>query len=106
MLGPFRASLTALGGLVWKNPWKMSSCRKANLRKRLRDVDEVVKTLSDSGYTCKRLEEFKKLPTEAELSPREKYTVFSKSTKGHRLVIHKVPKFTKLPHPRKSPIGF
>ncbi|KAI9291475.1 hypothetical protein K502DRAFT_296879 [Neoconidiobolus thromboides FSU 785] len=106
MFGAFRASSVSLGGLLWKVPWRMSASRKANVRKRLKQVDEVVEQLNQSGFTCRRLEEFNKLPKENEMTPREKYTVFSKSAKGHRKALHKVPKYTKTPHPRVSPPGF
>ncbi|KAJ9060642.1 hypothetical protein DSO57_1028692 [Entomophthora muscae] len=106
MFGAFKATSICLSGLLNKVPWRMSASRKANVRKRLKQVDSVVDALTESGLTCKRLEAFKKLPKEDEMTPREKYTVFCASAKGHRKAIHKVPKFTKIPHPRISPPGF
>jgi hypothetical protein len=39
------------------------------------------------------------LPKEHEMDPRDKYTVFSRSSKGYRKGIHKVPKFTRVRAP-------
>jgi hypothetical protein len=83
----------------------MSATRKANVRKRLRAVDDVIATIEQSGVKCKALDEALALPKESEMHAREKYTVFSRSAKGYRKSIHKVPKFTKLTN-RTSPTGF
>jgi hypothetical protein len=83
----------------------MSATRKANVRKRLRAVDDVIATIEQSGVKCKALDEALALPKESEMQAREKYTVFSRSAKGYRKSIHKVPKFTKLTN-RTSPTGF
>ncbi|KAI8876415.1 mitochondrial ribosomal protein L31 [Backusella circina FSU 941] len=105
MFGAFRQSFVAQGGLLWKNPFRMSATRKANVRKRLRAVDDVIATIEQSGVKCKALDEALALPKESEMQAREKYTVFSRSAKGYRKSIHKVPKFTKLTN-RTSPAGF
>ncbi|KAG0167181.1 hypothetical protein DFQ28_005677 [Apophysomyces sp. BC1034] len=105
MFGPFRPSFVAQGGLLWKNPFRMSASRKANVRKRLKDVDQVIATVADSGVRCKALTEALALPTEAQMSPRDKYTVFSRYGLGHRKSLHKLPKFTKKTA-RTSPPGF
>ncbi|KAI9027558.1 mitochondrial ribosomal protein L31-domain-containing protein [Phycomyces nitens] len=105
MFGAFRASFVAQGGLLWKNPFRMSTTRKANVRKRLRDVDQVIATVAESGVRCKALDEALALPKECEMSPRDKYTVFSRTAAGHRKSLHKVPKFTKKTV-RTSPPGF
>ena len=73
MFGPFHASRVNLGGLLWymslvsgflcsahlelyrKTPWKMSVTRKANQRKRLKMVDEVIETVRASGVKCAAL---------------------------------------------------
>ena len=73
MFGPFHASRVSLGGLLWyvllysgflcsshlelyrKTPWKMSVTRKANQRKRLKMVDEVIETVRASGVKCAAL---------------------------------------------------
>ncbi|RKP22547.1 mitochondrial ribosomal protein L31-domain-containing protein [Syncephalis pseudoplumigaleata] len=106
MLGAFRASLVAHGGLLWQTPYRMSQTRKANVRKRLQAVDEVIRVLSETGVQCKALERAKELPKESEMAPRDKYSVFSRKHEGYRKSVHKVPKFTKSPVPRTSPPGF
>ncbi|KAI8068697.1 mitochondrial ribosomal protein L31-domain-containing protein [Gongronella butleri] len=105
MFGPFRASFVAQGGLLWKNPFRMSATRKANVRKRLRQVDDVIATVQASGVQCKALDNAAALPKEAEMLPRDKYTVFSRNGLHHRKSFHKVPKFTKKTQ-RTSPPGF
>ncbi|GES86798.1 60S ribosomal protein L31 [Rhizophagus clarus] len=99
MLGTFRATLVACGGLLWKNPSKMSRTRKANVRKRLRAVDAVIEAVDKSGDYARSL------PKESEMLPRDKYTVFSRKHKGYRKSLHKVPKFTKVTI-RRTPPGF
>ncbi|CAB5347026.1 unnamed protein product [Rhizophagus irregularis] len=105
MLGTFRATLVACGGLLWKNPSKMSRTRKANVRKRLRAVDAVIEAVDNSGVSCKALDYARSLPKESEMTPRDKYTVFSRKHKGYRKSLHKVPKFTKVTI-RRTPPGF
>ncbi|CAG8476270.1 1573_t:CDS:2 [Paraglomus occultum] len=83
----------------------MSRTRKANVRKRLRAVDNVIETLVKSGVKCKALEAAKQLPKESEMPPCDKYTVFSRKHKGYRKSLHKVPKFTKVTM-RTPPPGF
>ncbi|ORX51635.1 hypothetical protein DM01DRAFT_1408587 [Hesseltinella vesiculosa] len=105
MFGPFRPSFVAQGGLLWKNPFRMSATRKANVRKRLRQVDDVIATIQASGVRCKALDQAAALPKESEMLPRDKYTVFSRYGLHHRKSLHKVPKFTKKTQ-RTSPPGF
>ncbi|EIE78076.1 hypothetical protein G6F57_005834 [Rhizopus arrhizus] len=105
MFGAFRPSLVAQGGLLWKNPFRMSATRKANVRKRLKAVDEVISVVAESGVQCKALTEALALPKESEMLPRDKYTVFSRTANGYRKSLHKVPKFTKKTN-RTSPPGF
>ncbi|KAG2227309.1 hypothetical protein INT45_004264 [Circinella minor] len=105
MFGAFRQSLVAQGGLLWKNPFRMSGTRKANVRKRLKAVDEVIATVAESGVRCKALDKALALPKESEMQARDKYTVFSRYARGHRKSLHKVPKFTKKTD-RTSPPGF
>jgi hypothetical protein len=88
-----------------KNPFRMSATRKANVRKRLRAVDNVIAAVAESGVKCKALDEALALPKESEMLARDKYTVFSRSAAGYRKSVHKVPKFTKLTN-RTSPPGF
>ncbi|RUP44460.1 mitochondrial ribosomal protein L31-domain-containing protein [Jimgerdemannia flammicorona] len=105
MFGTFRSTLVAQSGLLWKSPFRLSTTRKANIRKRLKAVDEVIRVVADSGVQCKALDEAQTLPTESEMSPRDKYTVFSRHAVGYRKSMHKVPKFTKKTI-RTSPEGF
>ncbi|CEP09627.1 hypothetical protein [Parasitella parasitica] len=105
MFGAFRPSLAAQGGLLWKNPFRMSATRKANVRKRLKAVDDVIAAVAESGVKCKALDEALALPKESEMLARDKYTVFSRNAKGYRKSVHKVPKFTKSTN-RTSPPGF
>ncbi|OZJ05566.1 hypothetical protein BZG36_01716 [Bifiguratus adelaidae] len=95
MLGAFRSSFVAQSGLLWKNPWRMSATRKANVRKRLKAVDQVIETVASTGVQCKALDQALALPKESHMLPRDKYTVFSRHANGHRKSLHKVPKFTK-----------
>ncbi|KAI7898050.1 mitochondrial ribosomal protein L31-domain-containing protein [Cokeromyces recurvatus] len=105
MFGAFRPSLVAQSGLLWKNPFRMSATRKANVRKRLKEVDNVIATIAESGVNCKALDKALALPKESEMLARDKYTVFTRNAKGYRKSIHKVPKFTKTTN-RTSPSGF
>ncbi|KAK9768602.1 hypothetical protein K7432_000664 [Basidiobolus ranarum] len=106
MFGAFRSTLVAQGGLLWKVPFRLSKTRKANVRKRLRAVDDVIQAVSSSGVECKALDTVQKLPRCTEMSKWQKYTVFSKKFPGHRKPVHKVQKFTKTPIPREYPEGF
>lgn len=45
MFGPFRQSVVALGGLLWKRPWRMLKHQKRRLRERMRQVDHNIATL-------------------------------------------------------------
>ncbi|KAH7103180.1 60s ribosomal protein l31 [Auriculariales sp. MPI-PUGE-AT-0066] len=94
-----------LGGLLWKMPWRMSTTRRANQRKRLQQVDDVIEAVRQSGVTCKALDEALLLPKEHEMAPRDKYTIFNAHSRGYRKGIHKVPKFTRITH-RTNPKGF
>ncbi|PLW24001.1 hypothetical protein PCANC_04871 [Puccinia coronata f. sp. avenae] len=101
----FHSSSVASGGRLSKIPWRLSTTRKANLRKRLREVDSVIHAVKESGVQCDALTKAMELPTEAEMTPRDKYFVFSARSKGYRKGIHKVPHFTKITH-RVNPKGF
>ncbi|RKP15346.1 60s ribosomal protein l31 [Piptocephalis cylindrospora] len=108
MLGAFRPSLTSFSGLLWKTPWRMSQTRKRNARKRLKEVDGVIDTLMNSGIRCRALTPFREYPREADLSAKEKYSVFAKNmaASGGRKSLHKVPHYTKIHLTRRSPDGF
>lgn len=61
---------------------------------RLRAVDDVVATvdaaLAKKGQTLEALERWKaEMPTEAEMLPRDKYTMFDRKAKRYRKGIHR-----------------
>lgn len=71
----------------------MSPTQKLRQRKRLRAVDSVVETLTNAlakkGETLKSLERWKdEMPTEAQMMPRDKYTMFDRKAKKYRKGIH------------------
>ncbi|CAD6577146.1 MAG: hypothetical protein TREMPRED_001868 [Tremellales sp. Tagirdzhanova-0007] len=105
MLGAFRPTSIASGGLLWKSPWRLSRTRKANQRKRLKSVDSVIAAVAKTETTTKSLTRALSLPTEAEMVPRDKYTTFSPHHQGYRKSLHMVPKWTKLTL-RQNPKGF
>ena len=93
MFGPFRPTLPLSGGLLWKIPWRLSKFQKRRQRMRLRAVDSVVATLDAAlrrqGETIEAVERWKReMPTEAEMVPRDKYTMFDRKVKGYRKGIH------------------
>lgn len=56
--------------------------------------------------TMKVLERWKaEMPTEAEMLPRDKYTMFDRKAKGYRKGVHKLPKWTRVSQ-RVNPPGF
>ncbi|KAF2207087.1 hypothetical protein CERZMDRAFT_122821 [Cercospora zeae-maydis SCOH1-5] len=68
-------------------------------KKLLRDV------VREAG-TTKLIERWKaEMPTEAEMLPRDKYTIFDKKVRGYRKGIHKLPKWTRVSQ-RLNPPGF
>ncbi|KAJ1337679.1 50S ribosomal protein L31 [Microdochium nivale] len=110
MFGAFRPTNSLSGGLLWKIPWRLSRFQKARQRERLRAVDAVVNTLDKAlarqGETLKALETWKaEMPTEAEMLPRDKYTMFDRKEKRYRKGIHKLPKWTRVSQ-RVNPPGY
>ncbi|KAL2047387.1 hypothetical protein N7G274_001408 [Stereocaulon virgatum] len=111
MFGPFRATSPLSGGLLWKIPWRLSSPQKRRQRKRLRLVDNVVATVDaalkrqnmESGRNLVRWKE--EMPTEEEMRPKDKYTMFDRKEKKYRKGIHKLPKWTRVSQ-RINPPGF
>lgn len=68
-------------------------------KKLLRDV------VRETG-TTKLIERWKaEMPTEAEMLPRDKYSMFDKKVRGYRKGIHKLPKWTRMSQ-RLNPPGF
>ncbi|KAI9799983.1 MAG: hypothetical protein M1833_003512 [Piccolia ochrophora] len=93
MFGPFRLTSPLSGGLLWKTPWRLSRPQKARQRKRLRAVDAVVATvdraLTRQGLSTKAVERWKaEMPSEAEMRPKDKYTIFDRKEKKYRKGIH------------------
>lgn len=93
MFGPFRMTNPLSSGLLWKIPWRMSKFQKRRQRQRLRAVDSVVATvdaaLARQGQTLEALERWKsEMPTEAEMLPKDKYTMFDRKAKRYRKGIH------------------
>ncbi len=71
----------------------MSPMQKLRQRRRLRAVDQVVETVANAlakkGETLKSLERWKEeMPTEAQMLPRDKYTMFDRKAKKYRKGIH------------------
>lgn len=56
--------------------------------------------------TFKLLERWKaEMPTEVEMLPKDKYTIFDRKVRGYRKGLHKLPKWTRLSQ-RVNPPGF
>jgi len=74
----------------------LSKFQKRRQRHRLRAVDTVVATidqaLAKQGETLKILERWKaEMPTEAQMRPKDKYTIFDRKEKRYRKAIHSMP---------------
>lgn len=73
-------------------------------------MDGVIATLdaalAKQGETVKSIETWKaEMPTEAEMLPRDKYTMFDRKEKRYRKGIHKLPKWTRVSQ-RVNPPGY
>ncbi|KAJ6161118.1 hypothetical protein N7470_004514 [Penicillium chermesinum] len=89
----FKPTQSLFSGLLWKTPWRLSSPQKARQRKRLRNVDKVVDTVSAAlarqNQTTKAVERwYAEMPREEEMLPKDKYTIFDKKEKTYRKSIH------------------
>ena len=77
-----------------KIPWRLSAPQKRRQRKRLRLVDNVIavvdSALQKQGMgTTRNLERWKEeMPTEQEMRPKDKYTMFDRKEKRYRKGIH------------------
>ena len=76
-----------------KIPWRLSKFQKARQRRRLRAVDAVVDTvdraLKGQGVSLRAVDVWKEtMPTEAEMLPKDKYTMFDRKVKRYRKGIH------------------
>ncbi|RFU25636.1 hypothetical protein B7463_g10712, partial [Scytalidium lignicola] len=110
MFGAFRPTNSLSGGLLWKIPWRLSKFQKARQRRRLRAVDTVIsvvdQALAKQGATTKAIQRWKdEMPTEEEMLPKDKYTMFDRKEKKYRKGIHKLPKWTRLSQ-RLNPPGY
>lgn len=87
MFGAFRSTASLSSGLLWyvldpgnraeeltnrKSPFRLSPTRKANLRKRLRRVDDVIAAVAESGVETRSLSRAIALPKEHEMEARGK----------------------------------
>jgi hypothetical protein len=71
----------------------MSSMQKYRHRQRLRRVDRLVEcvdnALAKQGMTAAAVERWKmEMPTEDEMEPRDKYTLFDRNAKKYRKGVH------------------
>ena len=77
-----------------KIPWRLSTPQKRRQRKRLRLVDNVITTVDNAlkkqnMESTVKLERWKEeMPTEAEMRPKDKYTMFDRKEKRYRKGIH------------------
>ena len=77
-----------------KIPWRLSTPQKRRQRKRLRLVDNVIATVDNAlkkqnMESTTKLERWKEeMPTEAEMRPKDKYTIFDRKEKRYRKGIH------------------
>lgn len=76
-----------------KIPWRLSKHQKARQRGRLRHVDKVVATvnsaLAKQGIKTQAVERWKAtMPTEEEMLPKDKYTIFDRKERKYRKGIH------------------
>ena len=78
-----------------KTPWRLSPPQKRRQRKRLRLIDRVVATVerslvrngwSDGIGSLRRWRA--EMPTEGEMLPRDKYTMFDRKEKMYRKGVH------------------
>ena len=66
----------------------------------------VLKEQAAAEKTTKLIERWKaEMPTEQEMLPRDKYSMFDKKVRGYRKGVHKLPKWTRLSQ-RVNPPGF
>lgn len=89
----------------------MSRFRKARHRLRLRQVDKnidvVAQGLKVTGYQpVHKLAQLEiEVPKESEMPAKDKYWVFSRTSRGYRKGAHRQPKWTKITN-RVPPTGF
>jgi Mitochondrial ribosomal protein L31 len=71
----------------------MSSMQKYRHRKRLQRIDRIVacvdNALAKQGMTVNAVERWKlEMPTESEMKPKDKYTMFDPKEKSYRKGVH------------------
>lgn len=71
----------------------MSAPQKYRHRQRMRRVDRIVdcvdNALKKQGVTIEAVERWKaEMPTEAEMEPKDKYTIFARNERGYRKGLH------------------
>ena len=98
----FRATTQCLSGLVNKQRFRLTPNQKQRLRNRIRNADSVIDVLVASKVQLRELDEQRLLKREFEMTPKEKYWVESRKGRDGVKPIHWVPKWTKIPHPRKQ----
>ena len=112
---PLELSVTAEGRrlLAAQADAKLSSKRLGRGPKRGDLVAETadrqrttINAVAKEQGTIKLLERWKaEMPTEGEMLPRDKYTMFDRKAKGYRKGVHKLPKWTRMSQ-RLNPPGF
>ena len=94
-----------------KIPWRLSSPQKRRQRKRLRLVDNVISTIDNAlkkqnMESTTKLERWKEeMPTEAEMRPKDKYTMFDRKEKRYRKGIHSRSTLLEVVRPCQELIG-
>lgn len=79
----------------------MSKFQKSRLRVRMRTVDAVLENLQKGlqavNQTCATVQTMiARTPRESEMTPRDKYWVFNKKSKGYRKSVHRQLKWTRI----------
>ncbi|KAK0263801.1 hypothetical protein LTR02_012565 [Friedmanniomyces endolithicus] len=81
----------------------IQNARTASTRTPPSPTSQQIPRTSD---TIKLIERWKaEMPTEAEMLPRDKYSMFDRKARGYRKGVHKLPKWTRVSQ-RLNPPGF
>ncbi|EGU12503.1 60s ribosomal protein l31 [Rhodotorula toruloides ATCC 204091] len=94
MFGAFRPSQTALGGLLWKIPYRLTPTRKTRQRLRLKAVDDVIAKVQASGVQTHSLTKGLAPPNGPEKPGPDKYPGFLRDRRNYRKGIHQGPDWT------------
>lgn len=94
-MSPAEISFNPISDLLCRKiPWRLSRPQKARQRKRLRLVDKVVSTVSaalqrNGGMSAKAIDRwYSEMPSEQEMLPKDKYTIFDRRARKYRKGIH------------------